>query len=153
MSYQKQQRIATIVKEKRKSLGYTQKEVSDLTNISIRSIQRIEKGTVVPRMYTLKTLATALNFSLDNLNLEVKSVETKEKPPRYWKLLQSVFYSLMVVLLFAAFVAQSSNFPETNFESLIACAFMVLTLGIILMIIWQPKRLLIPPKAPVISNE
>lgn len=153
MSYQKQHRIATIVKEKRKLLGYTQKEVSEMTNISIRSIQRIEKGTVVPRMYTLKTLATALDFSLESLNLEANQLESEEKTSNYWKLLQSIFYSLIVILLSAAFVAQSSNFPETNFEGLIYATFIVLTLGIILMIIWQPKNLLIQTKPPVISNE
>lgn len=64
MSYKKQKMIATIVKEKRKTLGYTQQEVSDITKISLRSIQRIEKGTVMPRMHTLKALSELNNLIL-----------------------------------------------------------------------------------------
>lgn len=46
--------IASIVKEKRQELNMTQQELADLTNLSLRSIQRIEKGEVMPRKHTLK---------------------------------------------------------------------------------------------------
>ena len=49
--------IASIVKEGRLAKGYTQKEVSDLTGISLRSIQRIENGEVEARTYSLKALS------------------------------------------------------------------------------------------------
>ncbi len=41
--------------------GMTQKELADACNIDIRTIQRIEAGEVVPRMYTIKLLAKALD--------------------------------------------------------------------------------------------
>ncbi|MBN9381365.1 MAG: helix-turn-helix transcriptional regulator [Chitinophagaceae bacterium] len=54
--------IAVRVKEGRLSKGYTQQELSDLTGISIRSVQRIENGDVIPREYTLRLLAEQLGL-------------------------------------------------------------------------------------------
>ncbi|MBT34595.1 MAG: hypothetical protein CMO01_33450, partial [Thalassobius sp.] len=79
MNKEKQKMIATIVKEKRINLNYTQKELADISNISLRSIQRIEKGEVTPRMHTLKILSNCLNFSLDFLNKSENSNSIKSE--------------------------------------------------------------------------
>lgn len=133
--------IATIVKEKRKTLGYTQQEVSDITKISLRSIQRIEKGTVMPRMHTLKALSESLDFSLDMLNSEESNPNVLERVSFYRKLILSISSSLTIVLLSAAYIAQSKRFPETNFEFLIYCTSIVAVISIILVKIWDPKRI------------
>ncbi len=39
-----------------------------MSSISLRSVQRIEKGEVMPRMHTLKVLANCLDFSLEAIN-------------------------------------------------------------------------------------
>jgi transcriptional regulator with XRE-family HTH domain len=44
----------------------TQKELAELCNVDIRTIQRIEAGAVEPRMYTLKLLSSALGFELSH---------------------------------------------------------------------------------------
>jgi len=44
----------------RSQKGITQKELADLCTIDIRTIQRIESGEVIPRMHTIRLLATAL---------------------------------------------------------------------------------------------
>lgn len=131
--------IADIVKERRTRKGYTQKELSDISKISLRSIQRIEKGEVVPRMYTLKTLADSLDFSLDLLNEEEsnQSQEIISNPER--KIILSVGSGVLLFLLAWAYIAQSSRFPETGFEFLLYCAFMVGLYILILLWIWRPK--------------
>ncbi|SNR14771.1 N-acetylmuramoyl-L-alanine amidase [Tenacibaculum jejuense] len=48
--------------EVRTSKGLTQTEVANLCNISLRTIQRIESGTVTPRAYTIKQISEALGF-------------------------------------------------------------------------------------------
>ncbi|WP_442267363.1 N-acetylmuramoyl-L-alanine amidase [Tenacibaculum sp. ZS6-P6] len=48
--------------EVRTSRGLTQTEVANLCNISLRTIQRIESGTVTPRAYTIKQISEALGF-------------------------------------------------------------------------------------------
>jgi len=51
----------------------TQKELADLCNVDIRTIQRIEAGEVVPRMHTLRLLSTALGFELSYDNDDMKN--------------------------------------------------------------------------------
>lgn len=55
-----------LIKELRIKKGLTQEELADLTELSARTIQRIENGEVDPRAYTLQMIAKALNvdFSL-----------------------------------------------------------------------------------------
>lgn len=45
----------------------TQEELAFETNLSVRTIQRIEKGEVDPRTYTLNVLAEALEVELGDL--------------------------------------------------------------------------------------
>lgn len=56
------------IEELRKRKGLTQEELVKETNISIRSIQRIEKGEVKPRAFTLKILSEALGYNLLEFN-------------------------------------------------------------------------------------
>ncbi|QCK17147.1 serine hydrolase [Mangrovivirga cuniculi] len=51
----------------RKLKGLTQKELSDRTNITVRTIQRIEKGETEPHLQTVKLLAVAMDIDVDTL--------------------------------------------------------------------------------------
>ncbi|MGB3464115.1 MAG: helix-turn-helix transcriptional regulator [Cyclobacteriaceae bacterium] len=51
----------------RKNHGYSQEELSHVSGISLRTIQRIEKGKVIPRGHTLKMLANSLLIKLSDL--------------------------------------------------------------------------------------
>lgn len=50
----------------REKLHLTQEELAEMSGISVRTIQRIEAGTI-PKGFTLKTLAKALNVSENDL--------------------------------------------------------------------------------------
>ena len=50
----------------------TQEELADKTNISVRTIQRIEKGEVKPRSFTLKILSEALGYNLLSIDSSEK---------------------------------------------------------------------------------
>lgn len=54
----------------RKERGYSQEELSHISGISLRTIQRIEKGEVNPRGHTLKALAKSLGIELHDLKTE-----------------------------------------------------------------------------------
>ena len=56
----KQPELGKKLNEIRNQKGITQKELSDLCSVDIRTIQRIESGEVEPRMSTIKILAAAL---------------------------------------------------------------------------------------------
>jgi len=61
------QSIAKNLVYQRKLKGYTQEELSEKTQVTIRTIQRIEKGDVNPHLQTIKLLATALNIEVEDL--------------------------------------------------------------------------------------
>ena len=51
----------------RKLRGITQEMLSEVTGLNVRTIQRIEAGEVDPRLYTLKSIADALDVNLEEL--------------------------------------------------------------------------------------
>jgi transcriptional regulator with XRE-family HTH domain len=51
----------------RKQNGLTQEQLADLSNVTVRTIQRIENGSTIPRAYTLKTIAAALDLKFEEL--------------------------------------------------------------------------------------
>lgn len=61
------QSIAKNLVYQRKLKGYTQEELSEKTQVTVRTIQRIEKGVVNPHLQTIKLLATALNVEIEDL--------------------------------------------------------------------------------------
>ena len=61
--------IGIVIKEVRKQKGLTQLDLSEHANISVRTIQRIEKDEVEPSFYSLKSLSEILEIDL----LEIKN--------------------------------------------------------------------------------
>jgi transcriptional regulator with XRE-family HTH domain len=59
--------IGQLIKELRLEKGMTQEVLAEKTEISVRTIQRIEKGEVAPRSYTLLSIASALEVEYDRL--------------------------------------------------------------------------------------
>jgi transcriptional regulator with XRE-family HTH domain len=146
--------IASIIKEGRLAKGYTQQELSDLTGISIRSVQRIENGDVIPREYTLRLLVERLGLTdiprltsvrnqdtvapisriLTHIEQEPAPNALSNKPRR---IILSVGIGLFLILGTAAFIVQSPRFPETTFEAF--CLWLVIALAytIILLKLWK----------------
>ena len=71
----KQPELGQKIAELRKQKGLTQEELVDLCNISVRTIQRIETGEVTPRSYTIKTILTALES-------DIKDIQVEQMPPK-----------------------------------------------------------------------
>ncbi|RAJ00418.1 helix-turn-helix protein [Chitinophaga skermanii] len=63
----------------RKQKGLTQEELAELTNINVRTIQRIENGETTPRVFTLKTLAAALSIPFETLVTPVPSASIQDE--------------------------------------------------------------------------
>jgi transcriptional regulator with XRE-family HTH domain len=55
------------IKELRLKKGITQEELAAKTHISVRTIQRIENGNVIPRAFTLQSIALALEVDFEEL--------------------------------------------------------------------------------------
>lgn len=61
------QSIAKNVLYQRKLKGYTQEDLANKTQVTVRTIQRIEKGDVNPHLQTVKLLAVALEVEVEDL--------------------------------------------------------------------------------------
>jgi transcriptional regulator with XRE-family HTH domain len=59
----------------RKERGFSQEVLAERSGVSLRTIQRVERGETVPRGHTLLALATALDVSLENF-------QTAPEPPQ-----------------------------------------------------------------------
>jgi len=67
------------ISELRKSKGLTQEELVEKCNISVRTIQRIEAGEVTPRSYTIKTILSALDCDLEQIQTETHPINEEFK--------------------------------------------------------------------------
>jgi len=84
--------IGKKVSELRKQKGYSQDGLAYLCKMNVRSIQRIEAGSVRPRPYTLKLLSEVLDFKFeygnnnDHKKITLKSViqDIKTKLSAFW---------------------------------------------------------------------
>jgi transcriptional regulator with XRE-family HTH domain len=63
----KQPELGRKISELRKAKGFTQEELVEKCNISVRTLQRIETGEVTPRSYTIKTILAALEYDLSTI--------------------------------------------------------------------------------------
>ncbi|WP_225000408.1 helix-turn-helix domain-containing protein [Cesiribacter sp. SM1] len=70
------QSLAIKVKDLRNRKGFSQEQLSEESKLSLRTIQRIEKGETVPRGDTLLKLTQALGVTPDDL-LEWTDIEDK----------------------------------------------------------------------------
>ncbi|MDF1696460.1 MAG: helix-turn-helix transcriptional regulator [Saprospiraceae bacterium] len=61
-------RIARVIKERREEQGLTQEALAELSQINIRTIQRIERSENNPRGKTLSLICDALNIDVIDLN-------------------------------------------------------------------------------------
>lgn len=86
------------IAELRNAKGITQKELSEKCKVDIRTIQRIEAGEVVPRMYTLNLLSEVLGYDFKTAIDEVRDNNT-DLPVRALKLtfLTGLIYSVNAV--------------------------------------------------------
>ena len=59
--------IATRIREQRIAAGMTQRELAETIGLTIESLSRAERGTIVPKTQTLARIARALGTTLDQL--------------------------------------------------------------------------------------
>lgn len=64
--------IGNKISETRKQKGWSQEALAEASSISLSTIQRIERGNVTPRPFTLKTLADCLEIDLSIINKKEK---------------------------------------------------------------------------------
>jgi transcriptional regulator with XRE-family HTH domain len=139
MDSNRKKMIASLLKEGRVAKGYTQKELAELSNISVRSIQRIENAELMPRSYTLKTLAKILEISFEATQQDEQVKQVRPGINKTQKIILSIGTVLFVVFGSLACIAQSSRFPETNFEIFVFSSIALLVITTLLFFIWKKR--------------
>jgi transcriptional regulator with XRE-family HTH domain len=136
------QQIGSLIKQSRIKKGYTQQQVADMTQLSLRSVQRIEKGEVMPRRYSLEVLANQLEFT--PITVEDELTESKSQGViilqplnNARKLILTWGLAILLILLTGAFISQSRGFPETHFEAFLLWAGVAIPYLIFLWKIWK----------------
>jgi transcriptional regulator with XRE-family HTH domain len=94
------------IKELRLAKGMSQEELAAATGISLRTIQRIEQEHVVPRAYSLKKIALALDINFDELYQQANSTVVNThtiwgqfNSERFFRIFYSVWATLVFLLL------------------------------------------------------
>ncbi|WP_035716563.1 helix-turn-helix domain-containing protein [Christiangramia echinicola] len=126
------EKLASLVKGSRREKGLTQAKLAEITGLSLRSIQRIEKAEVYPRDYTLNKIMEVLQIPLYSLDKDVNSQGSLGK-----KIILSVSSGLIILLLSMAFISQSPTFPETHFELYLFWSAVVILISLIQWMVWN----------------
>lgn len=65
----KQPELGKRISDLRREKGWTQEDLVEKCNISVRTLQRIEIGEVTPRSYTIRTILAALDYDFSAITL------------------------------------------------------------------------------------
>jgi len=102
------QTIGQQMKELRKSMGLTQSEMAFKCHLDIRTIQRIESGTVHPRAYTLNSINDSLGSDLpidcNERELEQECQVLKQKFMRRKKLRMGLLIFAVVFMILVGLI-------------------------------------------------
>ena len=106
------------LKELRTGLNISQKELSEKTGLTLRTIQRIENNEVKPSLYSVKAISDALELASSellntsdtkpyefNVNLKITDMnqflnDLKTLVKNHWK---TIFIIILVVYLFTSY--------------------------------------------------
>ncbi len=78
----------------RKEKGLSQEQLAEASGISLRTIQRIEKGRVTPQPYTLKTLAESLDLEPSTFITQVDNASDES----HSKIRLIILFSILMIL-------------------------------------------------------
>ena len=115
------------LKELRTSLNCSQKELSEKTGLTLRTIQRIENNEVKPSIYSIKAIGEALKTDLSefvktsetkpyefNVNLKITDMnqflnDLKALVKTHWK---TIFVIILVIYLFTSYTDIKSGIMD-----------------------------------------
>jgi transcriptional regulator with XRE-family HTH domain len=115
------------LKELRTGLNISQKELSEKTGLTLRTIQRIENNEVKPSLYSVKAISDALELASSellntsdtkpyefNLNLKITDMnqflnDLKALVKTHWK---TIFIIVLVIYLFTSYTDIKSGIMD-----------------------------------------
>ena len=102
-----QPQLGIRISELRKKKAMTQKELADACNVDIRTIQRIESGEVVPRMYTIRLLSNALDADINDFNGEAVQQNIELHKQIRWSFIAGIVFSINCIPVILNIITKS----------------------------------------------
>lgn len=135
----------------RKKHGYSQEELSQVSGISLRTIQRIEKGTVHPRGYTIRALSESLKIELSELKSNI--VPTKNEVAKKAHTLNLlgllvILFPIVSIFLQVIYWIKNKHFLSNHLPSRKVLSFQILWIFVVIISI-----LLIHPLTNLITGQ
>jgi len=120
----------------RKNHGYSQEELSQFSGISLRTIQRIEKGTVHPRGYTLRALSESLKIELSELKSDI--VPSKSEVAKKAHTLNSlgllvILFPIVSTVLQVIYWIKNKHFLSNHSPSRKVVSFQILWIFVVII--------------------
>ncbi|MBK3517177.1 helix-turn-helix domain-containing protein [Carboxylicivirga marina] len=149
--------IGKLIKELRTKKGITQEELAHQTEVSTRTIQRIENGDVDPRAYTLQMIAKALevDYSMFVETSSEESTAVQEVNDNNWIAL--LHLSSIIPLVFPSILIWNAkknvvNGMHKHYKEVMSLQLMVLgvTLGC-LWVYWK-TNIIMPLVGVLLAN-
>jgi transcriptional regulator with XRE-family HTH domain len=100
--------------ELRKLKGMTQEDLAAKTNLSVRTIQRIESGEVDPRTYTINVLAEALEVNIEELIPKNDKIENRENSIKWLALLHLSGIFILFIPPLLIWILKKNEIPEMD---------------------------------------
>ena len=125
-------KISSLIKKKRKSLGMTQTELANKLFVTEKAVSRWETGRGTPDISLLIPLSKELNIDVSELlngeenNIE-KVIEYNEKSKKYKYNFQFKLIILFYILSILTFLQISSYFPDSQCAGSLRHSFRVST--------------------------
>ncbi|MDB4304111.1 helix-turn-helix domain-containing protein [Desulfosarcina sp.] len=146
-----------LIKELRIKKGLTQEELADMTELSSRTIQRIENGEVDPRSYTLQMIAKALevDFSLFVEKEPDENPDIQKTNDNIW--LGLLHLSVLVPLIFPSVIIWNNNKNKVkgmtdHYRAVLS--YQLIMIGVLLGSLWVYYKinLIIPFLGVLVAN-
>ena len=113
----KQPETGNTIAELRKKRGMTQEDLAYACDINVRTIQRIEKGEVEPRVYTLNLLSKALDYDFSPV---------RSNGENFWIMLVHISCIIPVIIVpLMVWVMKKDDFPNIEAHAHAALNFQI----------------------------
>jgi transcriptional regulator with XRE-family HTH domain len=127
------------IKQVRTSRGMTQQELATQAGINLRTIQRIENEEVLPRTFTLKTIAKVLKMEESEL-LEFQTLENGTVGSKKGQVVLGWLHLSGILLLptFLIWYFEKKDDPEINLHGADVINFQLSMLAVLLPCLFFP---------------
>ena len=107
------------IKTARLNLGWTQEELADRIQTTVKTIQRIESGKVKPRATTLRAISEVFQVQFEELiTIRDEFLDVDSPPLNYRIILHLSALSLMIFPTYLVWICLKSKFPSMRKEAI-----------------------------------